>query len=120
MKRRVLYNKMMLGALTLGDLRQLVRLEGELRFGTFWLPICNVRRSKEMLRFFCFSQLETRNPDVEVPLDSVVHVQDNVVTMKINTSDITGGHMMTASTVELVIRLDKAPFPKLTGNQEAA
>lgn len=110
-KRTILYNKMMLGALTLGDLRELVDISGEFCFGVHWLPISRARKKGDMLGIHISNF--GREPDVKASLFSVVRVQGNMVFVDIQTKDILGGFMMNKGSVELRIRLDDTPFPEI-------
>lgn len=109
-KRDMLYNKMMLGGLTIAELRELVRIEGVFSFGSNWLPIGRVRKNKDMLEIRIGQS--TTEPDVQIPLDSVVKVQGNMVFVDLETRLINGGYMMGRDRTELRIRLDGFVFPE--------
>lgn len=79
-------NKNILGELTLEDLRETVSIEGDFTIGEHWLPIVRSRVSLspkgDILGLFMDS-LETRDPELVIPLDTKVSVADNMVSMRI-------------------------------------
>jgi hypothetical protein len=112
-KRIMLRNKMILGALTMGDLREIVDIEGEFCFASNWLPIHASRKRKGTLQIFI--EYVSSEPDVEVPLNSIVKVQGNMVFVDLDTSNIGGGSLIDRDKVELKIRLNDEPFPDWLG-----
>jgi hypothetical protein len=109
-KREIVRNKMMLGALTMGDLYEFFKIEGEFSIGKNWLPIYSVKRKN---RFVEVRMDDIGDPDMKIPVDSVVKVQGDVVRVHLDSSNIESGYLI-GSVVEIRIRLDEVPFPETT------
>lgn len=104
-KREMMRNKMMLGFLTMGDLTQVVLLEGEFTFGKNWLPIGGTRRRNRKIQFWMGDEdwLE-----FEVPVDKIVKVSGRTVRIPLESQHIRGAR----EDIEVLIRLDWEPFPE--------
>ena len=107
-KREIVRNKMMLGALTMGDLYEFFNIEGEFSIGQNWLPIYSVKRKN---RFVEVRMDGIGDPDIKIPVDSVVKVQGDIVRVHLDSSNIESGYLI-GSVVEVRIRLDEVPFPE--------
>lgn len=98
-------NKNILGELTLEDLRETVSIEGDFTIGEYWLPIVRSRVSLfpdgDILSLFMDS-LETRDPELVIPLDTKVSVAGNLVSMRISWLGRPNGRLVR-------IRLDSTP-----------
>lgn len=98
-------NKNILGELTLEDLRETVSIEGDFTIGEHWLPIVRARFSLstkgDILSLFMDS-LETRDPELVIPLDTKVSVSENMVSMRIGWVGYPNGRLVR-------IRLDLVP-----------
>ena len=70
-------NKHLLGELTLSDLMEVCKIEGEFSIGKNWLPIVRARVSKKYIEFFMDSV--ERDPDLVLPLDATLFLEGNVV-----------------------------------------
>jgi hypothetical protein len=102
-KREMMWKKMMLGFLTMGDLREIVPLEGEFTFGKHWLPIAGTRRRNREIQFWMEDEWWV---EFSVPVDTVVKVAGNTVRIPVERHNIRGGD----DDLEVVIRLDREPF----------
>lgn len=111
-----LRNKMMLGALTMGDLHSIVRGTGilwrdryrEFSVGGNWLPVGAVRKRASSLNIWM--EDIGKVSDLSVPVDSVVKVRGNVVELALDSEHI--NVYTNLDRVELRIRLDFEPFPE--------
>lgn len=96
-------NKNILGELTLDELLKSVSIEGEFTIGENWLPIVRARLSKRKGRLGLFmDSLESKDPELEIPLDTKVSVAGNLVSMRIGWGGYPNGRLVR-------IRLDSAP-----------
>lgn len=107
-KRKLFFNKMMLGDLRLGDLRQIVSIEGYYTVGKHWIPIHKARKRGEYLGIWMEYGDE---PSVVARLDAVVKVEGKCVRLRIPSMDIEGGFRIPTDHVELKIMLYDDPFP---------
>lgn len=108
-KRRLFFNKMMLGDLRLGELRQIVSIRGEYTIGKHWMPIAKVRKIKNHLGIW-MEDLGS-DPNILICLDDVVKVDGRCVRIDVNRHNILGGCFI-SEVVELKIMLYDDPFPK--------
>lgn len=113
-RRLLLWNKMMLGDLRLGELRKIVSIEGQYTIGQHWLPIYKARKRGEYLGIWMWHDPE---PCVVASLDAVVKVEGKFVRLDVPSMDIRGGFRIPTDHVELKIMLYDDPFP--TGNARA-
>ena len=104
-KREMMRNKMMLGFLTMEDLTQIVLMEGEFTFGMHWLPIGGTRRRNRKIQFW---MEDDGWLEFEVPVDKIVKVSGRTVRIPLEAQHIRGA----GEDIEVVIRLDREPFPE--------
>lgn len=105
----MLRNKMFLGGLTLEDLHSLVKIRGAFSLGREWLPISRaiVRNGRLNIHMEPFG-----DPDVTVPMDSIVKVEGKLVRLDVDTSLISCGYLMGRRSTEIKIELYEEPFPE--------
>jgi hypothetical protein len=111
-------NKMMLGALTMGDIHELVKRRlnyaeryREFSIGRNWLPISRVQRRGGAIMLWMEDIGELS--DVVIPSDSVVKVHGEVVSVVLDSDNV--HHLHTSrNRLEVRIRLDFEPFPEKT------
>lgn len=72
-------NKHFLGQLTLRDLMEITRVEGEFTIGNNWLPITRFCVSRAGDRAAIFMDSISEGPDVVIPIDHPVKVEGLVV-----------------------------------------
>lgn len=109
MKRHELYVKMMLGDLRLGELRKIVKIEGQYTIGYNWLPIAKTRKIGDSLGIWMENIGD--EPNILVRLDSVVKVSGGLVRIDVPTQNVLGGYRIPKDHVELKIILEEIPFP---------
>lgn len=105
--RQTLKNKMMLGALTMGDLYRISLLEGEFTFGKHWLPIGGTRRRNREIHFWMEDESWV---DFKIPVDAVVKVVGKTVRAVLYGNNIRSSTRVIQNEIEVVIRLDRDPF----------
>lgn len=110
-KKDLFFNKMMLGDLRLGELLQIVKVEGQYTIGRHWLPINKTRKLDNRLGIWMD---EYGDPSLIVSLDAVVKVEGKCVRLDVPIMDIEGGFRIPTDHVELKILLCDDPFS--TGN----
>jgi len=72
-------NKHVLGQLTLRDLVDITKVEGEFTIGDNWLPITRFRISKAGDRAAIFMDSVDNFPDVTIPIDQPIRVSGDIV-----------------------------------------
>lgn len=110
-KRDIARNKMMLGALTMGDLREVSLLQGEFTYGNNWLPIGETRRRNREIQFFMSDE---PHAEFVVPIGTLVKVQGRIVRIPVERHNISGGYR----DIEVMLRLEDEPFPEGFRTQE--
>lgn len=106
-KREIARNKMMLGALTMGDLHEVFLIRGEFTFGQNWLPIGETRRRNREIQFFMSGEA---HPEFVVPIGTLVRVSGNTVRIPVERHNICGGNR----DIEVLVRLEDVLFPEGT------
>lgn len=106
-KKDLFFNKMMLGDLRLGELLQIVKVEGQYTIGRHWLPIHKTRKLDNRLGIWMD---EYGDPSLIVSLDAVVKVEGKIVRLDVPIMDIKGGFRIPTDHVELKILLCDDPF----------
>lgn len=71
----------------MGDLREIVPIEGQFRIGKSWLPIVRTRISKKSGRLGIFMESSDICPDLIIPLDTRVRVDGREVRMTLESGD---------------------------------
>lgn len=107
-KRSMFRNKMMLGFLTLGDLREIVKIEGEASLGRFWIAIDRTKKRKDCLQVFLSGGLS----EFEIPLDSIVKVEGNIVRIDLDRNAFSLAYKIPGRFIEVRFRLYEEPFPE--------
>jgi len=74
-------NKHLLGELTVEDLLEISRIEGEFSIGANWLPIAKVRKSAATRRLEIYMGSWGDDSDLDLSFDQRVRVDGNVVTI---------------------------------------
>lgn len=117
-KAGVLRAKMVFGALTILDLHEVVKSRGGYQeryssysIGSHWLPISFVRRSSSYLLIWTVS-VPSNEADIRIPLDTVVKVVGNLVSLNLHVGNVENGYGIGSSSVDLRIQLDFVPFPE--------
>lgn len=88
MKRTEYYrNKHLLGELTIGDLLEITKIEGEFSLGDNWLPITRVMRYKKKPVVGLSMDSYENDPDLEIDLDAKIKIEGRVVTVLFKPSD---------------------------------
>jgi len=95
-------NKHLLGELTLEDLMEICEIKGDFTIGKNWLPIVRRRVSNKHKVLGLFMDSYESEPDLEIPLDSKLFVEGNIVRIRVSWVGYPVGH-------EVRLRLDRAP-----------
>jgi hypothetical protein len=95
-------NKHLLGELTLGDLMETCEIEGDFSIGDNWLPIVRCLVSKKHKTLCVFMDSVDKDPDLEIPFESKVLVDGNVVRIRVSWGGYPEGR-------EIRLRLDRVP-----------
>jgi hypothetical protein len=95
-------NKHLLGELTLEDLMEVCKIEGEFTIGRNWLPIVRSRVSKRHNALEIFMNSLESDPELEIDLDSRVFVEGDIVRIRVSWVGYPENH-------EVRLRLDRVP-----------
>jgi hypothetical protein len=95
-------NKHLLGELTVSDLMEFCKIEGEFTIGKNWLPIVRARVSKRHRALEISMDSVENDPDLELPLDSRVFLEGDIVRIRVSWVGYPENH-------EVRLRLDRVP-----------